>query len=38
VWEVVEEWLRSRGGVVKARQANVPKLAGVLPNAGFVDA
>jgi len=38
VWEVVEEWLRARGGVVKARQANVPKLTGVLPNPGFVDA
>lgn len=38
VWEVVEEWLRVRGGVVKARQANVPKLAGVLPNPGFADA
>ena len=38
VWEVVEEWLRARGGVVKARQANVPTLAGVLPNAGYADA
>jgi sulfur-oxidizing protein SoxB len=37
VWEVVEEWLRARGGVVKARKANVPKLEGVLPNPGYAD-
>ena len=34
VWEVVEEWLRARKGVVSARQPNLPKLAGVLPNPG----
>jgi S-sulfosulfanyl-L-cysteine sulfohydrolase len=38
VWEVVEEWLRSKRGVVQARKANLPKLAGVLPNPGYVDA
>jgi hypothetical protein len=34
VWEVVEEWLRARKGVVSARQPNLPKLSGVLPNPG----
>lgn len=38
VWDVVEEWLRSKRGVVQARKANLPKLAGVLPNPGYVDA
>ena len=34
VWEVVEQWLKASGGKVKARQPNVPKLEGVLPNPG----
>ena len=38
VWEVVEEWLRAKSGVVQARKANLPRLAGVLPNPGYVDA
>ena len=36
VWELVEQWLKARGGVVKARQANVPRLAGAVPNPGYV--
>ena len=34
VWDVVEQWLKASGGKVKARQPNVPKLEGVLPNPG----
>jgi sulfur-oxidizing protein SoxB len=37
VWEVVEEWLKARGGKVAPRAVNVPRLAGALPNAGFAD-
>ncbi|MES2787782.1 MAG: thiosulfohydrolase SoxB [Pseudomonadota bacterium] len=35
VWELVEQWLKSRGGKVGARQLNVPRLTGGLPNAGY---
>ncbi|HSH89651.1 MAG TPA: thiosulfohydrolase SoxB [Ramlibacter sp.] len=35
VWELVEQWLKARGGKVAAREANVPKLVGALPNAGY---
>lgn len=35
VWEVVEQWLKARGGRVGARQPSVPRLAGALPNPGF---
>ncbi len=35
VWELVEQWLQARGGKVAARQPNLPKLTGVLPNPGF---
>ena len=38
VWDVVEQWLKARGGKVSPRQANVPKLEGVLPNPGYVQA
>lgn len=38
VWEVVEEWLKARKGVVAARRPNVPRLVGVLPNPGVVEA
>ena len=34
VWDVVEQWLKASGDKVKARQPNVPKLEGVLPNPG----
>jgi S-sulfosulfanyl-L-cysteine sulfohydrolase len=36
VWDVVEQWLKARGGKVPARQANMPRLTGGLPNAGYV--
>jgi sulfur-oxidizing protein SoxB len=36
VWEVVEQWLKARGGKVSARQLNTPKLSAVLPNPGYL--
>jgi len=36
VWELVEQWLQARGGKVAARQPNLPKITGALPNPGFV--
>ena len=35
VWELVEQWLKARGGKVAARQPNVPRVTGALPNPGF---
>jgi sulfur-oxidizing protein SoxB len=35
VWDLVEQWLKARGGKVAARQPNVPKITGALPNPGF---
>jgi sulfur-oxidizing protein SoxB len=35
VWELVETWLKARGGKVSARKLNSPKLVGVLPNPGI---
>ncbi|MDE2604530.1 MAG: thiosulfohydrolase SoxB [Burkholderiales bacterium] len=35
VWEVVEQWLKARGGKVSPRKVNEPKLVNVLPNAGY---
>ena len=35
VWELVEQWLRARGGVVTPRKVNMPRLAGGVPNAGY---
>ncbi|MBI2771404.1 MAG: thiosulfohydrolase SoxB [Burkholderiales bacterium] len=35
VWELVEQWLKARGGKVAARQPNAPRLLGALPNAGY---
>ncbi len=35
VWEVVETWLKARGGKVSARKLNTPKLLGVHPNPGI---
>ena len=35
VWELVEQWLKTRGGKVSARQVNVPRITGALPNPGF---
>jgi S-sulfosulfanyl-L-cysteine sulfohydrolase len=37
VWEVVEQWLKAQGGTVKARQINMPRLTGAVPNAGLAD-
>jgi sulfur-oxidizing protein SoxB len=37
VWEVVEQWLKARGGKVSPRTLNTPKLSAVLPNPGYVD-
>ena len=38
VWELVEIWLKARGGKVLARKLNNPKLVGVLPNPGVATA
>lgn len=38
VWELVEAWLKSRGGKVSPRRPNSPKLLGVLPNPGVASA
>lgn len=35
VWEVVETWLKARGGKVSKRKLNTPKLLGVRPNPGI---
>jgi S-sulfosulfanyl-L-cysteine sulfohydrolase len=36
VWDVVEQWLKARGGKVQARKVNMPTLTGGLPNPGYV--
>lgn len=38
VWELVEQWLKARGGKVAARRVNEPKIVGALPNPGFAEA
>ena len=35
VWELVEGWLKARGGKVTPRQVNVPAIRGALPNEGY---
>jgi len=35
VWELVEQWLKARGGKVSKRTLNTPKLLDVLPNKGY---
>ncbi|CAM5781774.1 thiosulfohydrolase SoxB [Ottowia pentelensis] len=35
VWDLIEQWLKARGGKVSPRQANAPKLTGGLPNPGY---
>ena len=37
VWDVVETWLKSKGGKVSARKLNAPKLSGVKPNPGYIE-
>jgi sulfur-oxidizing protein SoxB len=36
VWDVVETWLKARGGKVSARKLNTPTITGGLPNPGYV--
>jgi S-sulfosulfanyl-L-cysteine sulfohydrolase len=38
VWELVETWLKSQGGRVKARRINTPKLVGTAGNPGIAGA
>jgi sulfur-oxidizing protein SoxB len=38
VWELVETWLKSQGGRVKARRINTPKLMGTAGNPGIAAA
>ncbi len=35
VWELVEQWLKAKGGIVAPRRINMPRLTGAVPNAGF---
>lgn len=35
IWDVVETWLKARGGKVAPRRLNVPRLEGVLPDPGY---
>ncbi len=35
VWDVVETWLKARGGKVSARKLNTPTITGGLPNPGY---
>jgi sulfur-oxidizing protein SoxB len=35
VWDVVEDWLKAKGGKVAPRQPTQPKLTGGLPNPGY---
>ncbi|MBA2672893.1 thiosulfohydrolase SoxB [Ramlibacter sp.] len=37
VWDVVETWLKARGGKVAARQANLPVVAGARGNPGYLE-
>lgn len=38
VWELVEQWLKARGGKVSARQVNTPRITGAMPNPGAAPA
>lgn len=35
VWELVEQWLKARGGKVSPRSPNLPTVTGALPNPGY---
>jgi S-sulfosulfanyl-L-cysteine sulfohydrolase len=35
VWDLVEQWLKARNGVVTPRAVNTPRLTGALPNPGY---
>ena len=36
VWDLVETWLKARGGKVSPRKLNTPKITSGLPNPGYV--
>jgi sulfur-oxidizing protein SoxB len=36
VWELVERWLKAKGGTVTARRSNLPQLTGAVPNPGYL--
>jgi len=36
VWDVVETWLKARGGKVSPRKPNTPRLVSVAPNPGYL--
>jgi len=36
VWELVEQWLKSKGGTITPRKVNMPQLTGAVPNAGYL--
>lgn len=36
VWDVVETWLKARGGKVSPRKLNTPRLVSVDPNPGYI--
>jgi S-sulfosulfanyl-L-cysteine sulfohydrolase len=36
VWDVVEQWLKAQGGVIKPRHLNTPTVTGGLPNPGYL--
>ena len=38
VWDLVEQWLKARGGKVAPRRVNEPRLTGALPNPGYAQA
>ena len=35
VWELVEQWLKAQGGIIKTPRLNTPAVRGGLPNAGY---
>ncbi len=37
VWDVVETWLKSKGGKIRSRTLNSPKLIVVKPNPGYIE-
>jgi sulfur-oxidizing protein SoxB len=37
VWDVVETWLKSKGGKIAPRKLNAPTLIGVTPNPGYAE-
>ena len=35
VWELVEQWLKAKNGIVAPRKVNMPQLTGGVPNPGY---